>query len=118
MITLLRAIGNMISGFAGAMLLGADIYGFALGAGICLLFNIVVSILTNKEFAATVLWLILSALKYIGALLLVVLAFQIPTVLIIGIMWLSETPWGKVVFVSAIFVAIIVLIKWLSKSAR
>lgn len=115
MVALLRAIGNMLSGFAGALLLGANAHGFLLGLGICVLFNTVVSMLTDKEFAATVLRIILYILKYIGCLILIALAMQIPVILLIGFYWIVKSPWGDVFVVSLVFIAVIIMIVVASK---
>jgi hypothetical protein len=115
MVALLRAIGNMLSGFAGALLLGTNAHGFLLGLGICVMFNTVVSMLTDKDFAATVIRIILYVLKYFGALILVALAIQIPVILLVGFYWLAKSPWGEVFVVSLVFIAVIIMIVVASK---
>lgn len=125
LVAVLKALGNMISGFSGALLLGINLYGFLLGLGICVLFNLTVTLLTNREFAKSFGECAFGVLVFLGHLLLpfvtlagMGLAFMALGLVCYGIYLLCKTPWGEVIFVSLVFAFIIFMIVYALKPKK
>lgn len=125
LVAVLKALGNMISGFSGALLLGVNLYGFLLGLGICVLFNLTVTLLTNREFAKSFGEGIFGFLVFLGHLILpfvtlagMCLAFMAIGLVCYGIYLLCQTPWGEVIFVSLVFAFIIFMIVYALKPKK
>lgn len=125
LVAVLKALGNMISGFSGALLLGTNLYGFLLGLGICVLFNLTVTLLTNRAFAKSFWEGAVGVLAFLGHLCLpfvvlagMGLAFMALGLACYGIYLLCKTPWGEVIFVSLVFAFIIFMIVYALKPKK
>jgi hypothetical protein len=121
-VSILRSLGNMASGFAGAVFLGLNIQGFLLGLAICAFFNFLVELLTNREFASEFFHGLFRFLVFIGKGLL---ALLIPVVVMLGVQLIalavykvSNLPQSDAIFITIFFIVLLVIIVIAVKSTN